>query len=1554
MGVVAGGRLLWCRRAGAAWVAVSLLASVLAVGSASAQGSCGAAGGAPGGASPSVCDYAREAAGLPPLGPAGGAGNPIDLVTGNKYRHELDLRLHAPVPLVFARHYNSLNRHAGPLGVGWSHSFETRLARVRAGPHDTVQVVQGDGRRLVFGRDPRRAHRWRTHDLVQGTIARSPERGWRWRWPDGRVLHFRPDGRLERIERDGDAVLWLGYDPQGRLTTVAGPEGGPLEFEYMAHPQGERLARITRSGPVARFTYDEAGQLASLERPDGRLRRYHYDDPHDPLRLTGVVEIDTDAGNDPREVARYAYDPQGRAVLTSDAAGETLRIEYALPSRTGGRGRSTVTDSLGRRAHYTWRYDRHRHLSWLDTAEGDACASCPPAPRRHGWDAAGRLVRIESPAGGVHLDRDAAGRPVAAWTSASVRGPRTLRWRAGYRDRDTAAGWAWLEQPSVAPGRTHRIELEHDARDRVVAVAERGWTPVRGVSGRIAWAALSRRFALEHRVPDDPSEPSAVPLPYTLTSLAAVDGPEPGHSDRIVVAQARGSITVTHPGPRIETLRYADGSLAEHAAPSGLYARMRHAVPTEQWLGGPSVVGAFIGAAQLDLEHDPFGQLTAVVLQRFERRQTTTLRVNDTPAAPSTLRATALWRGRPTAIRLPDGTEFRRGFDDFGRVAWIDEPGAPRRWARYDATDRLVEHHTADGAVLRHRRDPSGRLLHTHLDGPYGTEVVGRYRWDGPRLAEASNDVVSIAYGWDALGRLESATHTFADAPQRPLRWSRQHDLASRVARETLPDSWVVTYQHDGGEVIGLRIDGLPGGPVTLDARALRSPLALRIDDTPPRPAPVSLRHVADRLLEGAGVRHRRDAHGRRAIAQGPHTAQVTAFVHEDWRLRAERRADGSLRHWLWADDRPVALIEHGRVLSIVTDDRRAPVRAHAPDGSVVWSARYDRFGSAEIDPASTVTIDLRLPGQMFDAATGLHHNHWRTYDPGAGRYLERDPLGLQPEWTGGHDLHAYAGGDPIGAADPWGLARLTWFAITTGADGHALGRQQGFDRARWSFMIEDIQPVTLTGDGRAPPVPSGVSGLLFDPWGDFVRGRAEPGNGLDAITTAGPTGREVFAAYAAHYGGVLASSERFVIDAFDDRRASALAMILAASPTARASCVAGVLGALPSFSPGPIESPVRPGAPGDGGRTRLLACADAATLPVTYQDDVERSRIERYQVAAELQESPSASVGEDCSTNQGCRTRARIEVNGHAYWASYGRTQFTVTTFLAELMRLAPPDGDADARRLRERIGLDAPIRLDGRAATVGDALAIARRRVDATYRAFATLRAEFGRGLDATQADAVWRGLPEIRRATFTADTGLGRAGFLDLLGYVATGIGGRTEEEGRHAIAASATATVVWSERDPPVARSFETWLTALFASGAPYDHVSRAFLRDNLRRVLAAPALAGRFENLAPAGTDAWRTRQQAIELDLAQRVAVLHNSGRIDLATRPDLTDWLGANPGNWIARYVQQFVDDDARGDWSSLRCAPGASLSRPLQVAQLVAMPAPPRPGPNRRLLAR
>jgi RHS repeat-associated protein len=63
----------------------------------------------------------------------------------------------------------------------------------------------------------------------------------------------------------------------------------------------------------------------------------------------------------------------------------------------------------------------------------------------------------------------------------------------------------------------------------------------------------------------------------------------------------------------------------------------------------------------------------------------------------------------------------------------------------------------------------------------------------------------------------------------------------------------------------------------------------------------------------------------------------------------------------------------------------------------------------------------LRFPGQYFDRETGLAYNYFRDYDPGIGRYVESDPVGLKA----GLNTYAYVRQDPLGGIDPLGLVKV-------------------------------------------------------------------------------------------------------------------------------------------------------------------------------------------------------------------------------------------------------------------------------------------------------------------------------------------------------------------------------------------------------------------------------------------------------------------------------------------------------------------------------------------------
>jgi RHS repeat-associated protein len=96
-----------------------------------------------------------------------------------------------------------------------------------------------------------------------------------------------------------------------------------------------------------------------------------------------------------------------------------------------------------------------------------------------------------------------------------------------------------------------------------------------------------------------------------------------------------------------------------------------------------------------------------------------------------------------------------------------------------------------------------------------------------------------------------------------------------------------------------------------------------------------------------------------------------------------------------WTTD-PLFMKIGGDYYFYQNDHLGKPQKMTGDNGAVVWSGQYSSFGEATVDAASTITNNLRFPGQYYDEATGLHYNYNRYYDPRLGRYLRADPIGLR------------------------------------------------------------------------------------------------------------------------------------------------------------------------------------------------------------------------------------------------------------------------------------------------------------------------------------------------------------------------------------------------------------------------------------------------------------------------------------------------------------------------------------------------------------------------------
>ncbi len=146
----------------------------------------------------------------------------------------------------------------------------------------------------------------------------------------------------------------------------------------------------------------------------------------------------------------------------------------------------------------------------------------------------------------------------------------------------------------------------------------------------------------------------------------------------------------------------------------------------------------------------------------------------------------------------------------------------------------------------------------------------------------------------------------------------------------------------------------------------------------------------------------------------------TTYFLYADEGLLAEFSSDGTTRiyGYLPGTSTPLFLRQNDTYYWHRTDRLGIPHTLMESNGTVVWSGAYDAFGNCEVG-VETLENHLRLPGQYYDAETGLSYNLNRYYDPKTGRYLQPDPAG------DGLNPYPYVGGNPVNAIDPLGLCAL-------------------------------------------------------------------------------------------------------------------------------------------------------------------------------------------------------------------------------------------------------------------------------------------------------------------------------------------------------------------------------------------------------------------------------------------------------------------------------------------------------------------------------------------------
>jgi RHS repeat-associated protein len=706
--------------------------------------------------------------------PNTGAGNPIDVLTGNKYVRDADFQMPGELSLSFTRHYNSLAPNGGAFGGGWSHSFETVLTRTERDGNASIQIVQADGRRIQFVQVPQATHgatRYVSAPFGYGVVIENAgdiaslraqkfdvpgeATPWVWIWPDGRSLTFDQRGLLKRIELPSGERLTLLHDKHGRLVRITDALKRVAELEYWDRAQDvlpqygvsafgaqHRLRSITLSdGRSAEYRYDSNGLLVQVLYPDGSSKRYEYAQAGSGLRLIKRWS------RDGKLAGQYQYDENGRAISTEQGEGlNRLVLEYRIAPNAGSLNETWVSSAVGRTV-YRWE-DAAGERPRLIEAVGPGCDSCPASNIRYQYDAAGLVSSIEQLSQDASatvqsketLTRDQHGRLVSR--DQEIAGAGTLVERYRYGNDEPLAKPSRIERSSIAPSEVHAFDITYNERGQPVALTQSGFAPSTAPG---LFEPLSRTTRYSYY---DASSGA-----HLVGKLRAVDGPRPGTGDALYYEyDAAGRLARVRRAQQISEVFVYDA-----------FSRPVKYTPAD--------------GVQIEIHYDAEGRLASV--QRA-------------------------------------GLLVQISYDAFNRIAMLRDPIGQQLRLEYDAASRLTS--MIDGANNRItlKLDDAGRVLEKKLFNPDGS-VSQEVRTQPATLAASRAESRSAAYDFlpvlslpmlhpfrtkaqaliDAADSSTSSRGVQHVVDERGLRSDYVFDDFGRLAYVFNPDTGITRYQYD-------------------------------------------------------------------------------------------------------------------------------------------------------------------------------------------------------------------------------------------------------------------------------------------------------------------------------------------------------------------------------------------------------------------------------------------------------------------------------------------------------------------------------------------------------------------------------------------------------------------------------------------------------------------------------------------------------------------------------------------------------------------------------------
>jgi RHS repeat-associated protein len=953
-------------------------------------------------------------------------GDPIDVVTGANTDVITDLAQRGPLPFRWTRYYNSARSNV-PCALGWGHShgFDCRLVR----DLDGMRYLDPLGGAVGF-RDPTDLPAaaggmelaWIARDSY--LIAKAGEPDQEFDFPSGAdvarlarlregdftiELRWTPAGILREIVDSHGRLIHVTSDSAGRFVKLAlvNPENGKegvtlLAYEYdragnlvratdlyqttlsFAYDAGNRMTRRTdRRGYSFHFEYDDLGRCVHSRGDDGLLAVFL---DYEPDANTTFVR----RGDGGQWI--YAYNDNKTVTQITDPYGHATRFildESGRPvQEVDPNGNVTIL-------HYDWR-GRHDYRidpngRVLPTREANPNPDGPlaytlPATALE-WDF-GRLLdarTIRPPrASDPLLD------PFPAAVVNTVLGKTsaydaTAIPAAGRSGADDLLHTDDFGRPCEQVGPRFREIWKYDANGNLIEHRDR--------DGSVSRCTYESWNSLKDSI--DPLG-NVTSFGITVQGLVAKITDPGGTVTEYEYDRREKLVEVREAGRVLERYRRdAAGNIVEKFDASGR--------TQARWEIGPGNLpkAAFFASDEKHLfEYNANGRPIKI----------------QTPAGVATF---AYDEGGNLVADQRDGKGVVHEIELKGLVRTTYFDKFKVNYGTADNGDLVIEDPTGathrfqlgrTGLILKHLANGSRELCQFDSEGRCRRKALLRGNGTSPWMH---------GYGYSGAGDLEVVSDTGRGTTKY------RHDAAHRVLEETRPNGATLRFEHDRAGNL-LRQPGLKD-VVIGEANRLKQANGelcsynVRCHLSERRNGSAPTRYIYDDLdmLVGCDLRGEpwtASYDGLCRRVRRTWRGETTTYYWDDFRLAAEVRHNGSVRLYVYADHKALAPFlfveyedldaepESGKRFYVFTNQVAAPIRVDDDTGRTVWSAQIGPYGTAEIDPASTVDMPLRFPGHYFDPETGLHYNRRRYYSPELGRYLQTDPAGL----AGGINAYGY------------------------------------------------------------------------------------------------------------------------------------------------------------------------------------------------------------------------------------------------------------------------------------------------------------------------------------------------------------------------------------------------------------------------------------------------------------------------------------------------------------------------------------------------------------------